>query len=178
MIWLYRLGRWTIGLALIGSLLVALYAGQAGQTRELRGIIQVIDGDTLNLNGRVIRLHGIDAPELHQFCTRPTGFTWPCGAVAKSVLDGLIAEQEVSCLPPIARDKYRRIITKCWIIDAEGGMIDLGGWMVWHGWAIAYTRYSAEYLPQESIARQERVGIWSGEFEQPWQWRKEHSHGK
>ena len=34
--------------------------------QEISGPARVTDGDTLNLTGFVIRLHGIDAPDLKQ----------------------------------------------------------------------------------------------------------------
>jgi endonuclease YncB( thermonuclease family) len=37
------------------------------------GVASVIDGDTIEIHSVRIRLHGIDAPESRQLCTRPTG---------------------------------------------------------------------------------------------------------
>ena len=49
------------------------------------------DGDSLVLNGTEVRLHGIDAPELHQSCNGPAG-EYPCGREAlqelRNLLDG------------------------------------------------------------------------------------------
>lgn len=41
------------------------------------GSVKVIDGDTLVLDGKRIRLVGIDAPELRQVCQRDNQ-PWPC----------------------------------------------------------------------------------------------------
>ena len=38
---------------------------------DMIGIPRVIDGDTLNIRGARIRLHGIDAPESRQLCRPP-----------------------------------------------------------------------------------------------------------
>ena len=50
------------------------------------GIASVIDGDTIEIHGRRIRLFGIDAPESQQFCFRPNGEPWRCGQAASFVL--------------------------------------------------------------------------------------------
>ncbi|MCX7342193.1 MAG: thermonuclease family protein, partial [Hyphomicrobiales bacterium] len=46
---------------------------------EVTGIARVVDGDTLNLEGLGVRLHGIDAPETAQRCTDAQGRDYACG---------------------------------------------------------------------------------------------------
>ena len=41
------------------------------------------------------------------------------------------------------------------------------------GWAVAYVRYSKDYVPAEAIAKSEKRGIWATEFVMPWEWRRE-----
>ena len=38
---------------------------------EISGIPKIIDGDTVNINHKKIRLEGIDAPEIKQKCKKP-----------------------------------------------------------------------------------------------------------
>jgi endonuclease YncB( thermonuclease family) len=46
--------------------------------------------------------------------------------------------------------------------------------MVRQGWAVAYTRYSLRYVPDELIARFADRGIWFGDFTTPEDWRRQH----
>lgn len=145
----------------------------------ISGSASVIDGDTIVIGRTHIRLAGIDAPELGQSCqcSGPTTHTWDCGRRSRDVLAGLLADEPTVTCHPDSRDKYRRVIAHCWVSGrGEDVRVDLGGWMVAQGWAVAYTRYSGEYVPQEEAARGASRGIWSGTFEQPWQWRQEHAH--
>ena len=48
----------------------------------------------------------------------------------------------------------------------------IGEWMVLHGWAVAYVRYSSDYTRAEAIAKAKGRGIWDSDFEMPWEWRK------
>ncbi len=38
--------------------------------------------------------------------------------------------------------------------------------------ALAYRRYSLDYVDQEADAQAARRGIWAGEFVKPWEWRR------
>ncbi len=151
--------RYLIALALVLFLLPLAWADIAGQTR-------VIDGDTLEVAGQRIRLHGIDAPERRQICRRDGG-PWRCGKDATSALKTFLGSRPASC-KELDRDRYRRIIAKC---SVEG--VDIGEWMVSQGWAVAYYLYSYEYSRAEQRAKSARRGIWAREFEKPWEWRKE-----
>jgi hypothetical protein len=39
-------------------------------------------------------------------------------------------------------------------------------------WALAYRRYSMDYVAAENTAREARRGIWKGKFIAPWDWRR------
>ena len=54
--------------------------------------------------------------------------------------------------------------------DPDG--FDLGRNMVHTGWALAYRRYSTDYVGTEGKAKEANRGMWKGEFIAPWEWRR------
>ncbi|MEG3620184.1 thermonuclease family protein [Magnetovibrio sp. PR-2] len=136
------------------------------QVQALDGA-RVIDGDTLEVNGERHRLHGIDAPERGQTCTTASASPWPCGQAAADALREHIAGRAVTCMAN-GRGRYGRLISVCRVGDE-----DLGRWLVKHGWAVAYRRYSKAYVADEDDAREAQLGLWSGKFTLPWDWRKQ-----
>ena len=151
--------------------------GEASQTRKeqpiriargsdaLTGPARVIDGDTLDVGGVRIRLHGIDAPESKQSC-RTGGQRWSCGREATRALAGRIGGRSVAC-EERDQDRYGRVVAVCSLSGT-----DLNGWMVAQGWAFAYRRYSRAYVAEESGARAARRGMWRGYVVPPWDWRR------
>ena len=135
------------------------------------GRASVIDGDTIDIHGRRYRLFGIDAPESSQSCEDAQGVPYPCGRRAAQALDRLLEGKVVSCS---ARDtdRYGRTVAVC-----TAGGVDINGWMVRNGQAIAYVRYGADYAGAEAVAKRERVGIWQGRFEEPSRYRQENKQG-
>src|SRR5215470_17045943 len=130
--------------------------------------VRVVDGDTLVVDGTHMRLWGIDAPESAQQCSRD-GAAYACGRDATAHLSELIGGRNVAC-EPRTTDRYRRTVAVCRV-----GGVDLGAAMVRDGWAMAFVRYSSDYVPQEQEARAARRGLWSGTFEFPWDWRRTHA---
>ncbi|RMD82305.1 MAG: thermonuclease family protein [Candidatus Dadabacteria bacterium] len=134
----------------------------------LEGPVTVIDGDTIEIGERRVRLFGIDAPEVAQMCRRRGGTRWPCGQYATVALDRLAGGKRATCTVRNT-DSYGRAIAVC---TSEGR--DLGREQVRAGWAIAYRRYSRRYEQDEAAARRAGKGIWQGDFEPPWRWRERH----
>ena len=139
--------------------------GPASTQQDIAGVASVIDGDTIEIHGQRIRLFGIDAPEGSQLCVRPNGERWRCGQQSSFALADRIGRATVRCEPRDI-DRYRRIVAACF-----KGTEDLNRWMVANGWAVAYRRYSVDYVTDEDAARRKRINMWSGDFEMPWDWR-------
>ncbi len=135
---------------------------------EITGKPAIIDGDTIEIAGQRIRLHGIDAPESKQTCLA-NGKRWHCGFEAEAALAFFIAKTWVTCLER-DRDRYGRVVAICYAGGVGGP--DLGRWMVSQGWALAYRQYSTTYIPEEAQAQAGRKGLWRGEFVPPAAWRQ------
>jgi endonuclease YncB( thermonuclease family) len=131
----------------------------------LDGHARVLDGDTIVVAGERVRLHGIDAPELDQ-SFRCGGREMPCGAMAMAALEALTAGVRLRC-EVVERDRHGRLVAKCF---SPSG-VDVGRRMVSAGWALAYRRYSTDYVDAENEARRARRGLWRGTFTKPWAWR-------
>jgi endonuclease YncB( thermonuclease family) len=138
----------------------------AATEEQLSGKASVIDGDTIEIHSQRIRLHGIDAPESRQLCKNMYGKNYRCGQIAAIALADYIGGQTVTCQNS-GKDRYKRAIGQCSIKDS-----DLGKYMVSHGYALAYTKYSKQYVSAQLQAQQSSAGIWAGEFTPPWEWRK------
>src|SRR5262249_56592811 len=121
------------------------------------GVASVIDGDTIEIHGQRIRLHGIDAPEASQLCELG-GKPWRCGQASANALADYIGRRTVSC-DPRDRDRYGRLVAACSV-----GGASISAWMVREGWAIAYRRYSQDFVADEAAARASRRGILRGVF--------------
>lgn len=147
-----------------GPVRTTVHRAEASVT-ALSGRPRVVDGDTIDVGGARIRLHGVDAPESGQSCVAQ-GARWPCGRRATRALAGRLGGRTVVC-EERDRDRYGRIVAVC----RQDGR-DINAWMVAEGWALAYRRYSREYVDEESSARAARKGIWRGEFVAPWDWRR------
>ncbi len=132
----------------------------------LQGEARAIDGDTLQVGEIRLRLHGVDAPELRQTCEDSAGDAWACGRRAASELAAAVAGGEVHCISR-ERDRYQRLVATCW----AGGR-DVGQSLVTHGWAVAYRRFSVDYVSEENLARYLTQGLWAGRVEMPWEWRQ------
>ena len=151
-----------------GSFLFSVHLNVAGAQENpvvLKGPALIIDGDTLEVLEKRIRLHGIDAPERDQICKIGTN-DWNCGIAAQEFLHQTLAGKIISCESQ-GTDRYGRIIGICMSLN-----LNINSTMVANGWAVAYRYYSNDYVPEEDSAKENRHGIWKGEFITPYNWRR------
>jgi len=150
----------TLALIFASALIFMVVVADRQDSDPIVGMARVVDGDSLEVAGKKIRIVGIDAPELDQACNNQ-GQVWSCGQESKTALRTLIGSNLVHCSNQ-GKDKYRRTLSVCEVAGK-----DVGKWMVTNGWAVSY----GDYKFDEAIARRNRLGMWQGEFELPKSWR-------
>ena len=147
-----------------------LQAGAGEASIDLSGpvtVTRVVDGDSLRSGPLKIWVHGIDAPERKQRCKTAAGEDWDCGVAATRAMENIIqGSSELRC-SLVDVDRYGRLIMRC-----LAGDTDIGEALVEQGLAMAYRRYSQDYVTAEQDAKRAERGIWQGRFDAPWDWRK------
>jgi endonuclease YncB( thermonuclease family) len=139
----------------------------AAPAGTIAGRAIAIDGDTLAIARRRIRLVGIDAPEKGQRCGGARD-EYDCGEAATRALAALVRTGSVECRAE-DRDRWGRIVARC-----QAGGRDLGAAILRAGWAKAARGAPAGYAALEAEARAARRGAWQGAFEDPARWRHGH----
>ena len=127
--------------------------------------IKIIDGDTIHLNNEKIRFTGIDTPELKQTCNKNNEIVY-CGIQARQLLIDKIGKDKVICVRE-GKDQYNRTLAECFVND-----LSLSKYLVREGYAFAYRKYSKKFINDENFAKKNNMGMWSMNFEYPWDWRK------
>ena len=122
--------------------------------------IKVVDGDTIHIDNVKYRLFGIDAPEIKQVCEK-NNKKIECGVIAKNVLKIKIGNKIPECIVK-DKDRYQRLVAECFV-DKES----LSKFMVREGYAVAYSQYSSDFLEDEKYAKENKLGIWSMNFQIP-----------
>jgi endonuclease YncB( thermonuclease family) len=146
-------------IVLIAGLFAWSTLSASAQQREIIGIASVVDGDTIDIHGERIRLHGFDAPERNRpRCVGNVSAYQRSSLFLADNTDG----RTVSCT--ISGSDDDRHVAACRV----GGR-DLGELMVESGWARDWPRYSdGEYADEEAQARASRRGVWGLECPGLW----------
>lgn len=133
--------------------------------------ILVIDGDTIMIDGKVVDIAGMDAPELGQQCLHNGSF-WDCGMSSAMQLRKYFA------MAPFK--------VKCWPGDAQGdtatdgkfptvecgiGERDVAAAMITDGEALPILGYSHSYDSLSAEAENAEIGIHGGDMIPPAKWR-------
>jgi endonuclease YncB( thermonuclease family) len=152
---------WAAALAMI----CAIWIDSGVAALEISGVARVTDGDTVNVEGLGVRLHGIDAPETAQRCRDAEGRDYACGEWATRRLKGLADGRRITC-EGREFDQYRRFVAVCRV-----GAVEINRTMVTEGHAWAFVRYSQDYVDTEQEARAARRGVFAAANIPPWDFR-------
>ncbi len=157
-------------LALFGLLLASSSAfGQSpGSQQPIQGKARIIDGDTLEIGIDRFDLYGIDAPEEDQTCERG-GAQWRCGLEATFAMAALLETHWISCRRR-GVDAGGNLTADCRIGGPKG--ISVNEEFVRRGWALVRPPSAGEFAAAEREAKAAQVGLWSGTFVAPWEWRR------
>ena len=123
----------------------------------IEGKIKVIDGDTIKMDGRSIRLFGIDAPEKNQNCVNKNNESYNCGSISTKALKRYVRREKIKCRYT-EKDRYGRILGTCYF-PYDSSKLSLNRYMVYTGHAVAYKRYSEKYLDSEKWAKDNHLGM-------------------
>ena len=159
---LTRLGLWR--LALLAAAL-AIAPAPAGAEATLSGPGRALEGDRLEVAGTVVRLWGIDGPELEQSCVREGAF-WPCGRKAHDHLAAFVDGQTVVCRV-MPESVPQQTVAKCAV---QG--LDVAAELATRGFALVPPDGTQYYIPNRNEGRTRGAGLWSGVYVNPWEWRQ------
>ena len=141
-----------------------LLAEPSEREQWISGTATVIDGDSIKLDGTLVRLFGIDAPELTQLCY--TGnIARACGEKSAVYLSDMIYGQRIRCRID-DMDAYERILGSC-IWNGR----NINEVMVLTGNAVAWPAHTNFYIETEKTAEHNQSGIWATDFVRPDAWR-------
>lgn len=131
----------------------------------ITGAINVIDGETLEIENQRIKLWGVDAPDLGQICKNNDGAGYECGKEAAAALSRWLTElQPVHCQPR-GNDNVGNIIAICYTSTGD----DIASWMVRNGYAVDWPKYSnGFYGVSEKQAQSNKSGVWQHNEAAPW----------
>ena len=132
----------------------------------INGVSRVVNGDTITLNGRIVNLFGVAAPDISQTCADGRGRGYRCGQQSIHWLSGWLSDNNIRC-HILGEDKQGVLTGVCML-----GQYDIGAAIVNAGWAVADTRQTKIYLVYQNQAIQNKRGLWQGKFYMPWDWQK------
>jgi endonuclease YncB( thermonuclease family) len=136
---------------------------------RITGRVKVLDAHTLRFeDGTEVNINGgMDAPDLGQQGLIGDAL-YPCGKEAAAFLEKLIGDRPVTCYSDSDDPKLLEA-KKIGRADAFLGETSLEIELVRNGWAVAH---HSGLTAWEVIARENRRGLWRGQFIFPEKWRK------
>jgi endonuclease YncB( thermonuclease family) len=127
-----------------------------------------LDGDSIKVGKKEVRLFGLDAPEYKQQCLDQNNQEYSCGIISHEFLTKLATGKIVECVYA-EKDKYDRFLGKCFV-----GEVSINEEIIKNGMAVIYnfTESSDKMDDLEKQAKASKIGIWRGSFELPKDYRK------
>ncbi len=160
-----RLTIWDVAervvlIVLAAAILLGVWALSARDARAgewLKGpVTKILDGDTYDIGGLIVRTAGNDCPEKSQ----------PYGSAAALAAKNLAFGKVVTIIVVAKRGPYGRVIARVKLPDGR----DLGLELVKAG--LAWARCKA-YRAAEAEARRRKIGLWADPKPiPPWKWRR------
>jgi len=147
------------------SLVAVIFATPAG-AEPITGPARAVDSTVIEIGGTRIMLFGIDSVMRKQSCTIG-GKVWPCWTSAVRDLQTLLDQGPATCEVIGEPDIYGRLLARCTINRQS-----LNEQLVRRGYAVARSSETTEYVAAETAAREEKVGLWRGEFMMPDKFRR------
>jgi endonuclease YncB( thermonuclease family) len=138
--------------------------------KNFSGNTKVLDGDSIRVGDKEVRLFGLDAPEYKQTCFNAQNQEYACGQASFEFLTKLVSGKNVRC-DYSGKDKYNRFLGKCFV-----GELSINQEIVKNGHAVIYNfNESDEKMDAlEFTAQKQKRGIWQGAFLLPKDYRKKH----
>ena len=134
----------------------------------IKGFASVIDGDSIMVNNKKIRLAAIDAAELDQKCFKKEIIKYDCGNESYKFLKNIVHKKHIKCYYN-NKDIYNRYLGKCFVKN-----ININEEILKNGMAIIYnfTTSSNRLKNFELQARGNKLGLWRGSFLEPKKYRQ------
>lgn len=141
--------------------MAAVIAGPTTAAESISGKATVRDAGTLEIQGKTVRLHGIEAPKDDQVCLRDAK-PWKCGEAARNALRQHVQGKTVTCEAVSAPDGSNQG-ANC-SFDGE----NLNLLLVREGWAMDLpAQGSADYAAAQKEAKKARRGVWASDKDNP-----------
>jgi len=147
----------------IASLLLLFSTGLA-RGADIVGSARALNGDTLELDGQVVRLYGIQAPHPKQTCRTHKGQVQQCGQIATLGLAALVRGPKIRCEAK-GTNAQGEALAACFV-----GWMNVAEEMVASGYAVADPLTGADFQRAEAFAKARKEGLWRTEFTNPWEW--------
>jgi endonuclease YncB( thermonuclease family) len=140
---------------------------QVTVSNEISGAAAPLTGDTMRVDGTLVRLAGVEAPAAVQPCYRADGRRWNCASSARAGLAKIIRGRKVTCVAA-GQDIAGEALVTCTV----DGSRDIAAELVQGGYVfVSASSGSGALSEEENAARAAKRGIWQGEVIRPQEWR-------